>query len=663
MKTKFFFLNSTKGVAASLLTTVMAFSLTACSDSTDSPVTPPTESEITVYTDNIDKTVRPGDNFYMYCIGSWWQRTEIPAGSDHKMFLFGEAQEQFNEKIAALAAADPVLNRLAAHCQDLFSNSEADQQTLNEALARVEAATTKEELWKLMGELACEGYQMPFTVMSLSKGGVMKLVFVPVVEKDVAASIKIGDSGQDDNPFGNDDNNGDLMAAMLRNPRLASAVEPLTGNAATRGFSSEKWPMLASVCEGLGIDKEKAYVVTEDWYDLAKEELEIPSAEPLEQVQELGMEDLAAIIQNYILDSRLLCDAAAMEAVEAISGGQFSADEFSTNIATNYMKYYTSYSFAMRSCTEEMKTRGENDAAELKKAFSERLANNPWLSEGSKTNAIEKLDAMIVNAAYPEFLEEGIIDLNQTQSAFEDVLLIRKQYIALIKKMVDMKVSEGSFHTMLASLFPLITYNAMYAPIFNSINLFPPFLMDPIYGPNASIAERYAAMTVFGHEITHGFDKKGAQWDKQGDKNSIWASDADAVEFDRRAQQLVDYYNTFEVAPGVFADGEKTLNENIADLGGVQLAFQALTNKLKADGLSDEAIRQLQRNFFVAYANLWRLKYTDEYAESMVSGDEHSQSKERVNGVVTNIDAWYDLFDVKPTDKMYLAPEKRIRIW
>ena len=135
------------------------------------------------------------------------------------------------------------------------------------------------------------------------------------------------------------------------------------------------------------------------------------------------------------------------------------------------------------------------------------------------------------------------------------------------------------------------------------------------------------------------------------------------MEFDRRAQQLVEYYNTFEVAPGVYADGQHTLNENIADLGGVQLAFQALTNKLKADGLSDEAIRQQQRNFFVAYANLWRSKYTDEYAVAMVTEDEHSLSKERINGVVTNIDAWYDLFDVKPTDKMYIAPEKRIRIW
>lgn len=663
MKTKIFFLNSTKAIAACLMTTVIAFGLTACSITSDNPVNPATDSDITVYTDNIDNTVRPGDDFYMYCIGSWWQRTEIPIGSNHQMFLFGEAQEQFNEKIAAIAASDPVLMTLAEHCQDLSANSEANQQKLNEALARVEAATTKEELWKLMGELACEGYQMPFTVMSLSKGGVMKLVFVPVKEKDVATSIKVKNPDQDDNPFGYDDNNGDLMAAMLRNPRLANAIEPLTGSGTTRGFSSEKWPMLASVCEGLGIDKEKAYVVTEDWYELAKEDLEIPSAEPLEQVQEQDMEELALTIKDYILDNRLLCDATAMEAAEAISEGQFDADELSSNIGTNYMKYYTGISFAMSFCTEEMKTRGENDAAELKKAFSERLANNPWLSEGSKANAIEKLDAMIVNAAYPEFLQEGVIDLSQTQSAFEDVFVIRKQYISLIKKMVDMTVSEGSFHAVLASMFPLPTYNAMYAPMFNSINLFPPFLMDPIYGPNASIAERYAAMTVFGHEITHGFDKQGAQWDKLGDRNSIWASEADAVEFDRRAQQLVDYYNTFEVAPNVFADGEKTLNENIADLGGVQLAFQALTNKLKADGLSEEAIRQQQRNFFVAYANLWRLKYTDDYAEDMVSSDEHSQSKERINGVVTNIDAWYDLFDVKPTDKMYLAPEKRIGIW
>ena len=661
MKTKIFFLNSTKAVAASLLTTVMAFSLTACSVD-DNPTKPSTDSDITVYTDNIDKSVRPGDDFYMYCIGSWWQRTEIRLGSNQQAFLFGEAQELFNEKIAAIAATDPVFQTLAAHCQDLFAKSEADQQTLNEALARVEAAKTKEELWKLMGELASEGYQMPFTVMSLPKGGVMKLVFVPVTESDVATSITIKKSELDD-PYGYGYNYGDVMAAMVRNPRLASAVEPLAGSSTTRGFSSEKWPMLASVCEGLGIDKEKAYVVTEEWYELAKGDLEISSAESLEQVQELGMEDLAMTIQNYILDNRLLCDASAMEAAEAISGGQFSADELSTNIGNHYMKYYIGFSFAMNFCTEEMKTRGENDAAELKKAFSERLTNSPWLSEGTKANAIEKLDAMIVNAAYPEFLQEGIIDLSQTKSALEDVLTIRKQYFTLIKKIVDMTVGEGAFHSMIASFYPLTTYNAMYAPMFNSINLFPPFLMDPIYGPNASIAERYAAMTVFGHEITHGFDKTGAQWDKQGDKNSIWASEADAKEFDRRAQQLVDYYNTFEVAPGVFADGEKTLNENIADLGGVQLAFQALTNKLKADGLSDEAIRQQQRNFFVAYANLWRLKYTDEYAESMVSGDEHSQSKERVNGVVTNIDAWYDLFDVKPTDKMYLAPEKRIRIW
>lgn len=662
MKIKQFLLNSAQVVAACLLTGVVSYGLTACSDTIDNSVIPAADSEITVYTDNIDNSVRPGDDFFMYSIGSWWQRTEIPVGSDNVMFLFGEAQEAFNNKIMEIAAFDPNFNIISAHCDDMFVNSEANVQKLNDALARVEAATTKEELWKLMGELACEGYQMPFTFISVPKEGVMKLVFVPVTEKDVATSITKNTSGLDNNPYGYDYGNGDPMAAMARNPRMSSAIEPLMGNSKTRGFSTEKWPMLVSVCEGLGVDKEKAFVVTEEWYELAKE-LEITSVESLEQLQELDIAGLATVIQDFIIDNLLLCDATTLKATEDVSGGKFNADEFSTNVGTHYMKYYTSYAFAQKYCTAEMKARGEDDAAELKKAFIERLTENSWLSEGSKANAIEKLNAIAVNSAYPEWLEEGIVDLSQSESAFEDVFVIRKQYISLIKKIVDMKVSEGSFHSMLACMFPLTTFNAMYAAMFNSITLFPPFLMEPIYGPNASIAERYAAISVFGHELTHGFDKLGAQWDKFGDNNSIWASDADAAEFDRRAQLLVDYYNTFEVAPGVSADGKFTLNENIADLGGIQLAFQALTNKLKADGLSDEAVRQQQRNFFVAYANLWRAKYTDEYAERMVTGDNHSLSKERVNGVVANIDAWYDLFDVKETDKIYLAPDKRIKIW
>ena len=140
-------------------------------------------------------------------------------------------------------------------------------------------------------------------------------------------------------------------------------------------------------------------------------------------------------------------------------------------------------------------------------------------------------------------------------------------------------------------------------------------------------------------------------------------SAADGAEFQRRAQLLVDYYSTFEVAPGEFADGKKTLPENIADLGGLEIAFQALTNKLKNDGVSGEELRQQQRNFFVAYANLWRNKFNDTYALMLVGSDVHSCSRERVNGVVANMDAWYDLFDVKPGNALYRSPEDRIHIW
>jgi len=115
--------------------------------------------------------------------------------------------------------------------------------------------------------------------------------------------------------------------------------------------------------------------------------------------------------------------------------------------------------------------------------------------------------------------------------------------------------------------------------------------------------------------------------------------------------------------PGTFANGKKTLAENIADLGGTELAFQALTNKLKAQGVGGEELRQQQRNFFVALANLWRAKYNEYHIEEALSGDVHSLEKERVNCVVANIDAWYDLFDVKPGDKLYRSPEERVHIW
>ena len=231
----------------------------------------------------------------------------------------------------------------------------------------------------------------------------------------------------------------------------------------------------------------------------------------------------------YILDNLPLCDPETLSQLEAQHGATFDAEKVIDNVGQNYMKYYLCYIFAKNCCTPEMKKRGEADIAELKEAFRERIAANTWLSDASKANVLDKLNAMAVNVSEPDWLAEGLINLSQTKSFFEDVMEVRKTYFNLIKKLYGMNVQQGSFHSLAAFITTITEVNSVYAPNFNSMNIFPAFLMEPLYSEKSSTAVRYAAMTVFGHEMTHGFDTKGAEWDKLGDMNSILASDADAV--------------------------------------------------------------------------------------------------------------------------------------
>ena len=207
------------------------------------------------------------------------------------------------------------------------------------------------------------------------------------------------------------------------------------------------------------------------------------------------------------------------------------------------------------------------------------------------------------------------------------------------------------------------------------MNILPVWMISPAYDPEQSDAINYSNYVLVAHEITHGFDSEGAKFDKNGDLGSIWASEADAAEFQSRTQMLAEWFSTLEVLPeelpGVYNDGAFTLAENIADLGGFEIAYRAYADKIKAQGFKgDELTKQLVK-FYRGYGNLWRGKYTATYADYLTTGkaapmvdqDNHSLEKERVNGIVPNTDAWYDLFDVKQGDKFYIAPKNRVRIW
>jgi putative endopeptidase len=187
-------------------------------------------------------------------------------------------------------------------------------------------------------------------------------------------------------------------------------------------------------------------------------------------------------------------------------------------------------------------------------------------------------------------------------------------------------------------------------------------------------AHNYANMMAWGHEIIHGFDSNGAKFDQLGNYGPLWANESDSQEFAKRAQQLIDYYSSLEIMPfvtGLKNDGAYTVAENVADLDGFFLAYDSYKKHLEKQGFTGKQLRLQKQRFYEAYGYLWSSKWSADYAKDRTLGndskgvkkDNHSLFRERVNGVVTNTDDWYDLFDVKTSDKLYVAPEKRIRIW
>ena len=207
------------------------------------------------------------------------------------------------------------------------------------------------------------------------------------------------------------------------------------------------------------------------------------------------------------------------------------------------------------------------------------------------------------------------------------------------------------------------------------MNMLPGYILPPFFEPNQSLAINYECLGTLGHEMTHGFDTRGSRFDKYGaiTADGIWASPTDKAEFDRRSEQLVKQYEAYDVLPdempGVKANGKATIAENIADLGGMEIAWQAFLNRLEADGYTGDELKLMKQRFFLSYAEEFRYKYDAAYVNYLAFGkgnpngaDGHSMSKERVNGVVANMDGWYDAFDIKE-GALYRKPADRIRIW
>ncbi|KRB54875.1 M13 family metallopeptidase [Flavobacterium sp. Root186] len=310
----------------------------------------------------------------------------------------------------------------------------------------------------------------------------------------------------------------------------------------------------------------------------------------------------------------------------------------------------------------EAKTKALDMIHNVITAYQNRINNLSWMSKDTKAKAIEKLNKITIKVGYPDKWKDysalQIKNVTDGGSYFENSKSLAiwnfKKGIAKLSKPVD-KTEWG--------MSPQ-TVNAYYNPSYNEIVFPAAILQPPFYNYQADEAVNYGGIgAVIGHEISHGFDDSGARYNAEGNLVDWWTPQ-DLEQFTKLGSELADQYSALEPLPGIHVDGKFTLGENIGDLGGINAAYDGLQLYLKAhgnpgliDGFTPE------QRFFISWATVWRTKSRDEAIKNQVKTDPHSPGMYRAYVPIQNVDAFYEAFSIKNGDKMFVSPEKRVKIW
>lgn len=305
------------------------------------------------------------------------------------------------------------------------------------------------------------------------------------------------------------------------------------------------------------------------------------------------------------------------------------------------------------------KARMEALVKNLQISLAERIKAQDWMSDATKQAALDKLNSFYVKIGYPDkWKDMSGLTIDPKLSYYENVQNCRKFWAKW-----DIDYRAGKPVDRDEWFMTPQTVNAYYNPTTNEICFPAGILQAPFFDPEADDAFNYGAIgVVIGHEMTHGFDDQGRHYDKDGNMTDWWTA-ADADNFNKKADVFVKFFSAIKVLPDLNANGKLTLGENLADHGGLEVSFNAYKHATKdatlntVDGLTPD------QRFFLAYAGVWAANITDEEIRNLTKMDPHSLGKWRVNGALPHINAWYDAFNVKPGDKLYLPENERLKLW
>lgn len=307
----------------------------------------------------------------------------------------------------------------------------------------------------------------------------------------------------------------------------------------------------------------------------------------------------------------------------------------------------------------ENKARMEQLVKNLQTALSQRIDAQEWMSDSTKMRAKEKLAAFYVKIGYPnKWRDYSSLDIDPSKTLYETMQNVsvwanKQEVERKYNKPVDM---EEWFMTPQ-------TVNAYYNPTTNEICFPAGILQYPFFDMSADDAFNYGAIgVVIGHEMTHGFDDQGRQFDKDGNFNDWWA-EGDGDKFNARAKVMSDFFDNIKVLPDLNGNGKLTLGENLADHGGLMVAYTAFKNATKDNPLPTIDGLTPDQRFFLAYASVWAQNITEEEIRNRTKSDPHALGEWRVNGALPHIDAWYEAFGITEDCPLYIPKEKRVTIW
>jgi len=657
--------------------------------------TPPGNDKEPKYIDkaNMDLSVKPGDNFYLYANGNWIKNNPVPA-SKTRWGSFDGLREESSKRMRNLledAAKNSSKDRLNQMIGDFYSSGmdslaieKGGYQPIEADLKHVDNISSVQDVINEIVYLRLNGYGAALFGVSIGPDRKNVNVYIPQIGQG-------GTTLPDRDYYLKDD----ARSKKIRDAYVShlQAMFQLVGQDATTATSN------ATAVMNIETELAKAQMSRTEMRDpyktynkfsisgLSATTPDIDWTKVLAQLKINGADSIIVsnpsflTLENNMLNSVSLNDwkaylkwniirSAAPTLSSAFVNQDFKFEQVLTGQKEQTPRWQRMSAQIDRTLSDLLgqlyvqkyfppaaKQRMLDLVNNLQQTFEHRITNAGWMSEDTKQKAIEKLHAFTKKIAYPDKWE-----------TYDGMVVKKDDYFGNLRR-----ASLWAYNYNVTRMGKPVdktrwgmtppTINASYSPTNNDITFPAGILQFPFFDFGADDAINYGGIgAVIGHEMTHGFDDQGRQFAANGNLQDWWTKD-DAQKFTERANMVVNQYNNFTVLDTIHVNGKLTLGENLADLGGLNIAYEAFTHtKQFKEGKKIDGFTPTQR-FFLNWAQVWRSNTLPETAAQLILTDPHSPGMHRANGPVVNMDAWYEAFNVQPGDKMYVAPEKRIRIW